>query len=506
MTAVAPPNAALEDLTFTNAFARLPDAFREERTPSGLANPRLVAASRDAAALIDLAPAELARDEFAQIVAGRALLRDMQPVAAMYGGHQFGVWAGQLGDGRAITLGEVTNRRGEPWELQLKGAGQTMFSRFADGRAVLRSTIREFLASEAMDALGVPTTRALAMVASDDLVIRETVESAAIVLRLAPSFVRFGSFEIFAARGNDAAVRTLADFVIERFYAGCGDGDDRYERFFTQVLERTARLMAAWQSVGFMHGVMNTDNFSILGLTLDYGPYGFMERYEPGRICNHTDEAGRYAYDRQPAIGLWNCYALANALAKLVEPARLEAIVATYVPAFRAAYLERMRAKLGFATEADGDDELAADLRAAMAAAHADWTRTFRMLADLRTPAEAGARGESALAAAHREAFALALGGGDAARAWLVRYEARLAAESRGYEERAAALRAANPRIVLRNHLAQEAIVAAQAGDDEPVRRLLAALRRPFDDDAAVAAYDRVAPDDEPDIVVSCSS
>jgi uncharacterized protein YdiU (UPF0061 family) len=413
----------------------------------------------------------------------------MQPVAAMYGGHQFGVWAGQLGDGRAITLGEVTNRRGEPWELQLKGAGQTKFSRFADGRAVLRSTIREFLASEAMDALGVPTTRALAMVASDELVIRETVESAAIVLRLAPSFVRFGSFEIFAARGDDDAIRTLADFVIERFYPDC-TGEDRFERFFAHVLERTARLMADWQSVGFMHGVMNTDNFSILGLTLDYGPYGFMERYAPGHVCNHTDEAGRYAYDRQPAVGLWNGYALANALANIVAPARLEAILATYVPTFR-----------------DGDDELAADLRAAMAAGRADWTRTFRMLADLRTPAEAAERDEVALAGAHREAFVLALGAAaETARTWLARYDARLARERRTYDERAAALRAANPRIVLRNHLAQEAIAASQAGDDEPVRRLLAALRRPYDDDAAVAAYDRLAPDDQPEIVVSCSS
>jgi len=505
MTVLASPNVTLEELAFTNAFARLPDTFREERTPSGLANPRLVAVSPNAAALIDLATAEVQRDEFVQIVAGRALLSGMQPVAAMYGGHQFGVWAGQLGDGRAITLGEVTNLRGEPWELQLKGAGQTMFSRFADGRAVLRSTIREFLASEAMDALGIPTTRALAMVASDELVIRETVESAAIVLRLAPSFVRFGSFEIFAARGNDDAVRTLADFVIDRFYPDC-TGADRYEAFFAQVLERTARLMADWQSVGFMHGVMNTDNFSILGLTLDYGPYGFMERYEPGHICNHTDEGGRYAYDRQPAVGLWNCYALANALAKLVDPARLETIIATYVPAFRAAYLDRMRAKLGLALAADGDDELAADLRAAMAAAHADWTRTFRMLADLRTPAEAAARGEIALADAHRAALLAALGAGDAAHAWLARYDARLGAERRSYDERATAMNAVNPRIVLRNHLAQEAIAASQAGDDEPVRRLLAALRRPFSDDPAVAAYDRLAPGDQPEIVVSCSS
>jgi uncharacterized protein YdiU (UPF0061 family) len=264
--------------------------------------------------------------------------------------------------------------------------------------------------------------------------------------------------------------------------------------------------MADWQSVGFMHGVMNTDNFSILGLTLDYGPYGFMNGYEPGHICNHTDEGGRYAYDRQPAVGLWNCYALANALAKLVDPAQLEAIIATYVPTFREAYLTRMRAKLGLVLAEDGDDELAADLRSAMAAAHADWTRTFRLLADLRTPVEAAVRDATPLADAHREALVLALGATDAARAWLARYDERLGRESRPYEERAAAIRAINPRIVLRNHLAQEAIAAAEAGDDEPVRRLLAALRRPYDDDPAVAAYDRLPPDDAPEIVVSCSS
>jgi uncharacterized protein YdiU (UPF0061 family) len=344
------------------------------------------------------------------------------------------------------------------------------------------------------------------MTASDERVVRETVESAAIVMRLAPSFVRFGSFEIFAARGNDAALATLADFVIDRFYPESGRGDDRYERFFTSVMERTARLMADWQHVGFMHGVMNTDNFSILGLTLDYGPYGFMEGYEPGRICNHTDEGGRYAYERQPAIGLWNCYALANALAKLIDPKRLETILGAYVPAFRAAYLTHMRAKLGLTLPAAGDEELAAELRAAMAGAHADWTRTFRSLADIRTPAEADARGERALADAHRESLLLALGATDAARAWLARYDARLAAEARPYDERAAAIRAVSPRIVLRNHLAQEAIAASEAGDDEPVRRLLAALRRPYDDDPAIAVYDRPAPAGEAEIVVSCSS
>ena len=489
MTVAAPPGLTLEELQFTNAFAALGERFSEPRRPSGLDGARLVGVSPAAGALIDLPGGELERPEFVRVASGTALLRGMEPVAALYGGHQFGVWAGQLGDGRAITLGEVTNRRGEPWEIQLKGAGQTAFSRFADGRAVLRSTIREFLASEAMDALGIPTTRALAMTASDEPVLRESIETAAIVVRLAPTFVRFGSFEIFAARGEADAVRRLADYTIDRFYPECGAGDDRYAQFFQAVLLRTARLMAAWQSVGFMHGVMNTDNFSILGLTLDYGPYGFMEAYEPGHICNHSDHGGRYAFDRQPGIGLWNVYALANALAGLVAPERLESIIESYVPAYREAFLSRTRAKLGFALEEPGDDELGAEFRALLETAQADFTRTFRMLADR-----------------DRAPLLQTLGAGAGASAWIERYERRLERETRPAAERAAAMNAVNPRIVLRNHLAQEAIAAAERGDDEPLRRLLAALRRPYADDPAVAAYARPAPAGNPPVVVSCSS
>ena len=488
MTAVTASGRALEELSFTNGFAALGEAFFEDRQPAGLPNARLVATSPDAARLIDLRDDQLEREEFARLAAGTALLRDMRPLSALYGGHQFGVWAGQLGDGRAIVLGEVTNANGEPWELQLKGAGQTAFSRFADGRAVLRSTIREFLASEAMDGLGIPTTRALAMVASDEPVVRETMETAAIVVRMAPTFVRFGSFEIFAARGQVDQLRALADYTIARFFPACGDGDDRYERFFADVVARTARLMADWQCVGFMHGVMNTDNFSILGLTLDYGPFGFMETFEPGHICNHSDGSGRYAYDRQPSVGLWNCYALANALAHLVEPARLEPILGDFVPAYQTAFAERMRAKLGLANVEDGDDGLVAELLGAMAAARADFTRTFRALAD---PEPAGF---------------LALGGTEAAGRWIERYLARLEHERRPAAERRAAMRGVNPRVVLRNHLAQETIEAAEGGDDAPVRRLLAALRRPFSDEPEIAAYDRPAPADRPPVEVSCSS
>lgn len=492
MTAVSrQPGRTLEELRFGAGFAGLPNAFFEERVPDGLPNARLVAVSADAAKLLELRDDQLGRAQLTQVVAGNAVLPGMRPVASIYGGHQFGVWAGQLGDGRALILGEVINDRGEPWELQLKGSGQTAFSRFADGRAVLRSTIREFLASESMDALGVPTTRALAMVASDVPVYREEVETAAIVLRLAPTFVRFGSFEIFAARRELGALRTLLDYTLQRFFPDCERDGERYAAFFAHVVERTAELIAAWQSIGFMHGVMNTDNMSILGLTLDYGPYGFMEAYDPGQVCNHSDGGGRYAYDRQPGIGLWNCYALANTLADVVEPKTLEAVLDTYPQVFERAYRERMHAKLGLGSRRDGDDALVDDALAAMATAGADFTRTFRRLA--------------AFPSNRAELLAL-LGGSAAAADWLERYARRLSVDALPDAVRAAAMNAVNPRIVLRNHLAQEAIEAAQSGDDEPVRRLLAAVRRPYSDEPDVAAFDRLAPADRPPVEVSCSS
>jgi uncharacterized protein YdiU (UPF0061 family) len=411
----------------------------------------------------------------------------MQPFAALYGGHQFGVWAGQLGDGRAIALGEITNKRGEPWEIQLKGAGQTAYSRFADGRAVLRSTIREFLASEAMDALGIPTTRALAMSAGDEPVLRESVERAAAVIRMAPSFVRFGSFEIFHYRKQHADVKVLADYVIDRFFPDAGSGDERYARFFAEVVRRTATLMAHWQAVGFAHGVMNTDNFSILGLTLDYGPYGFMEAYEPGFICNHTDESGRYAFDRQPTIGLWNCYALAEALSSLVPKAGLESALARYEGVYRETFMDLMRAKLGLSQPRDDDADLVLALFRLLEARRVDWTNFWR-------------------AVSHDDAAAIALLGDDAtARGWFALYAQRVAAEG-AEAARRATMRLVNPKFVLRNWVAQQAIEACEAGDDTVVRDALAVLRAPYDEHPAHEAWSLPAPPEYADLSVSCSS
>jgi uncharacterized protein YdiU (UPF0061 family) len=485
--AIAPPRGtSLEELRFDNSFAALGDAFSERRAPAGIPGARLVAFSPEAAALIGLRPGEERRPEFADLVSGNALLPGMEPVAGMYGGHQFGVWAGQLGDGRAILLGEVGTDSG-PWELQIKGGGITAFSRFADGRAVVRSTVREFLASEAMHALGVPTTRALAMAAGDEPVLRERVERAATVIRMAPTFVRFGSFEIFHHRKQHASVKTLADYVIDRFYPGCGDGGDRYARFFAAVVERTAALMAHWQSVGFAHGVMNTDNFSILGLTLDYGPYGFLETYEPGFVCNHSDESGRYAFDRQPTIGLWNCYALAEALSSLLDRDALDAALARYEHVYRATLLELMRAKLGVLGAHDDDAELVVELFGLLEARRADWTNFWRALS-------------------HADADALALLGDDeSSRAWFARY-ARRVDDARSDAARRTAMRATNPKYVLRNWVAQEAIAACESGDDSVVNAVLGVMRAPFDEHSEHAAWSRPAPAQYAGLSVSCSS
>ena len=495
MAIVSADGAALEELNFTNSFAQLPAAFYEERTPSGIANAKLAAFSADAARLIDLRAGEETRPEFTAIASGNALLRGMQPVAAIYAGHQFGTFVSQLGDGRAILLGEVQTSAGQSWEIQLKGAGVTAFSRFGDGRAVLRSTIREFLCSEAMHALGIPTTRALAITTSDEPVYRETQETAAMLVRMAPTFVRFGSFELFSSRKQTADVKLLADYVIERRFAEFANAPDSYVRFFAEVVRRTAELMAAWQAVGFAHGVMNTDNFSIVGLTLDYGPFGFLDAYEPGFICNHTDAGGRYAFDQQPTIGLWNCYALANALLSLIEQSDLEAVLGTYQATYRAAFLDRMRAKFGLVVPAESDVDLVLDLLRLLEADRVDYTRFFRALCTLDV--------ESAPADDQVAEFFIDR---DAWYAWQERYRARLATELQPSAVRTAAKRAVNPKYILRNYLAQAAIERAQAGDLAELHALQAVLQRPFDEQPANERFAAAPPDWAREISVSCSS
>jgi len=457
--------------------------------------PYFVAGSSRAAALVGLDPATLAQDDFVAAFTGNAVPEGAQPLAAVYSGHQFGVWAGQLGDGRAILLGDLPGPEGR-MELQLKGAGKTPYSRMGDGRAVLRSSIREFLCSEAMAALGIPTTRALVVTGSQQRVMRESLETAAVVTRMAPSFVRFGSFEHWHYRDKPDELRTLADYVIDTFYPGLRGEPNPYAALLAEVTRRTARMIAHWQAVGFMHGVMNTDNMSILGLTLDYGPFGFMEAFDVNHICNHTDQGGRYSYANQVAIGHWNCYALGNALLPLIETVEAaQEALDVYMPEFERQLDVLLHAKFGLAQTREGDRALIDGLFSIMQASHVDFTLLFRRLADLRI-AEPGSEEAVRDLFIDRAAFD----------AWAERYRERLRAEGSDDAARRAAMNRVNPKYILRNYLAQQAIERAQNGDFGEVNKLLAILEQPYDEQPEHEAYAALPPDWAAHLEVSCSS
>jgi len=497
-TLTAPQGAPIERLRLVPSYAdELGADFVQRVDPTPLPDPYLIAFNADVAPLLGLAPGEAKRAEFLRIAAGNARFRGSEPFAALYAGHQFGSFVPQLGDGRAITLGEFENDAGERVEWQLKGAGTTAFSRFGDGRAVLRSTIREYLASEALAALAIPTTRALAIAGSAQPVFREKVETAAVLSRIAPSHVRFGTFEAFHYRGKFDAVAQLADYTIGRFYPEllAFEKPERYARFLRAVVERTAVLFAQWQAVGFAHGVLNTDNMSILGLTLDYGPYGFLDEYDPSFICNHTDTMGRYSVERQATIGLWNCHALAAALSSLVPKADAEALLGSYEPAFRGRLLALLRAKFGLECEREEDAALLAGGLDVLANGKVDYTLFFRRLAAL-------GRESAPLDDALAELFS----NRDEWYAWQARYRERLGHEERADAARRAAMLAVNPKYVLRNHLAQSAIEKAEAGDYAELERLHSILRAPFAEQPEHEAYSLPPPPSAPRVEVSCSS
>ena len=489
--------ADLSTLEFDDSFTRSLAADPEGRnfvrqvaaaaysrvTPTTVSAPRLLAWSDDCASLLGLArPSEAT----VEILAGNRLAPTMRPYAARYGGHQFGHWAGQLGDGRAITLGELTPH-GDRWELQLKGAGPTPYSRTADGRAVLRSSVREFLCSEAMQFLGVPTTRALSLVATGDVVVRDMFyngdpqpEQGAVVCRVAPSFVRFGNFEIHASRGEHEPLRSLADYIINQHFGHLGAPSPVvYAQWFEEICRRTAVMIAHWMRVGFVHGVMNTDNMSILGLTIDYGPYGWLEGYDPALTPNTTDLPGRrYAYGRQPDIAAWNLARLANARSPLIEsvPA-LEHGLEVYAEVFTTTWRGMLAQKLGLTTlDRAGDEDLVLELFGVLQQTETDMTLFFRGLATA--------------SAKHLEPLRIAFyqdgepSAAHAARllAWLERYESRLQVEAMPRQDRVARMNRANPKYVLRNYQAQEAIDAATEGDVSKIERLLQVLARPYDE------------------------
>ena len=486
----------LETLRFDNTYARLPEAFYRRVEPTTLPAPYLVSFNDAAAELIGLDPREAARPEFVEYFSGNKLLPGAEPVSAIYAGHQFGTFVPQLGDGRAILLGEAVGAPGGGrWDVQLKGAGQTPFSRRGDGRAVLRSTIREYLCGEAMHALGIPTTRALCIVGSDEPVFRETVESAAVLTRLAPTHVRFGSFELFYSRGQPERVRELADYVVSYHYPHLADAGDKYLQFLREVVARTARLVARWQAVGFAHGVMNTDNMSIVGLTLDYGPFGFLDEFDAGFVCNHSDYGGRYAFDQQPAVALWNLSRFAQTLVPLAERDAAVAALNEYSPEFAGAYARLMRDKLGLRSEQPNDAALVAGLLEILHANGVDYARFFRRLCDFRTePGE----GNDTL----RDMFI----DPRAFDAWAGAYRARLGAERSVDAERRERMRRVNPHYVLRNHIAQGAIERAQQGDYGEVDILLKVLQRPFEEQPGMERYAEPPPEGSRRVAVSCSS
>ncbi|WP_287965544.1 protein adenylyltransferase SelO [Diaphorobacter sp.] len=473
-------------------FAALGSAFFTPLRPTPLPQPHWVGTSAEVGALLGLPEAWQQRDDALQAFTGNALLPGSQPLASVYSGHQFGVWAGQLGDGRAILLGETATGQ----EVQLKGSGRTPYSRMGDGRAVLRSSIREFLCSEAMHALGIPTTRALCVTGSPAPVQREEVETAAVVTRVAPSFIRFGHFEHFAARGQEAELRALADYVIDRYYPNCRRSQEwegnAYAALLHAVSERTAALLAQWQAVGFCHGVVNTDNMSILGLTMDYGPFQFLDAFDPGHICNHSDVRGRYAFDRQPSVAYWNLLCLAQALLPLIgEVDTARAALQSYEGSFGRQFLARIRAKLGLQQAREGDAAWVDGLLRLLAADRVDYPIFWRRLS-------------GAVATEDFEPVRDLFLDRAALDAWLLQYKELLALD--GWALAADLMHKTNPRFVLRNHLGEQAIRAAKLGDFSELQTLQRLLARPFDDHPGHEAYAGFPPDWASSISISCSS
>ena len=479
-------------LAWKHGFAALgPDFFTELR-PTPLPTPHWVGTSTAVAQLIGLDADWLQRDEALQAFTGNTLLAGSRPLASVYSGHQFGVWAGQLGDGRAILLGETA----AGLEIQLKGAGRTPYSRMGDGRAVLRSSIREFLCSEAMHGLGIPTSRALCITGSPAPVRREEVETASVVTRVAPSFVRFGHFEHFAANDLQAQLKTLADYVIDRYYPECRDtrdfGGNAYAALLQAVSERTAHLMAQWQAVGFCHGVMNTDNMSILGLTIDYGPFQFLDAFVPGHVCNHSDNQGRYAYNRQPNVAYWNLFCLAQALLPLIgDPELAKGALESYKTVFPEAFMARMRSKLGLAQAREKDPELIDGILVLLAQNAVDYTIFWRRLSHAVQQNDFEPVRDLF---ADRTTFD----------GWLLSYSELLALDNQALA--ANLMLKNNPKFVLRNHLGEQAIRAAKLGDFSELQTLQRLLEHPFDEHPGHDAYAAFPPDWASSIEISCSS
>jgi uncharacterized protein YdiU (UPF0061 family) len=473
-------------LAFGESYARLPAHFYTRIDPTHVADPRLIGFNSALAAELGLDVRGLDDDALAEIFSGNVVVPGSSPIAMVYAGHQFGQFVPQLGDGRAILLGEVRDRCGRRRDIQLKGSGRTPYSRSGDGRAALGPVLREYVVSEAMHALGLPATRALAAVATGEVVFRAQAEPGAILTRVAASHVRVGTFQYFAARGDIAATKQLADYVIERHFPEVGTASNPYLELLRSVMQRQARLIAGWMSVGFIHGVMNTDNMAISGETIDFGPCAFMDAYDPATVFSSIDHMGRYAFENQPAAARWNLARFAETLLPMIDPLNdraielASAVIAGFSTEFDASWLAAMRRKLGLFTEEDGDPALIGRLLDAMQRNHADFTLTFRGLC-------AAAESDAADPALH-----VLFAEPAAFQEWMQVWRSRLAREPQPRSEHAAFMRLVNPAVIPRNHRVEAIIVAAVAhGDYGPFEELSRVLSRPYEEQPSAAAFAR---------------
>ncbi len=476
----------LKEIKLTNPYLKLPPLCYDRVEPTPLKKPFLIHANQAVAKDLGLDMDVFKSDDFVRFVNGELQLNGSDNFAMCYAGHQFGVFVPRLGDGRAINIGTLNNLH-----MQLKGAGQTLYSRNGDGRAVLRSSIREYLMSEAMYGLGIETSRALAIIGSEQEVIRENWEKASIVLRVSPSWVRFGTFEYFAHTNNHQELEALADYAIEECYPHLMIEDNRYFHFFTEVMGKTARLMAHWQSVGFNHGVMNTDNMSILGITIDYGPYAFLDDYSTNYICNHTDRNGRYSFGNQPSIGEWNLHALALALSPLVSKERLEKIMTHYGRIYSRHFLYLMGEKLGLDRAEERDFELIKHLLGVLQSLNVDYTLFFRTLSRYDGTREPILR----LGLLHNPMID-----------WLDSYDKRLEENESSTEERHEKMLKTNPKFVLKNYMLQEAIDSADKGDFSVIAKLFEIAQEPYSEHEGCERWAGVTPSEFKNQKLSCSS
>ena len=489
---------------FANTFARLPEHFYARVNPTSVAAPRLVKLNEELARDLGLDTDSLRSENGVAILAGNRVAEGSEPLAQAYAGHQFGSFVPQLGDGRANLLGEVLGRNGARYDIQLKGSGRTPFSRGGDGRAAIGPVLREYIVSEAMAALGVPTTRALAAVTTGERVLRDGALPGAVLTRVAASHLRVGTFQYFATRGDTEGVRVLADYSIARHYPQAAQAGQPYRALLEGVIARQAQLIAQWMLVGFVHGVMNTDNTSISGETIDYGPCAFMESYDPATVFSSIDHGGRYAYGNQPNVARWNLARLAEALLSvLIEEAGSEAAAVTaanealsaFEPQFRAARMAGLRRKLGLFVEREGDAALAEDLLQRMAANRADFTLTFRRLCD----AAASPEGDAGV----RSLFA----DPSAYDGWAAQWRERLKVEQADSQELAAVTRRVNPAVIPRNHLVEAALHAATWRQDfQPFEELLDAVTHPYEQRPRLERYSLPARPEERVLETFCGT